>query len=149
MVAITPCAGFVATIPSLIIGFVAGVLCYLALSIKDKAKLDDALDVIAVHLVGGLFGSIILGFFASNKVNELVGENEGVFYGGGTDLLVDQVVASVVTLVFSLVVTFIIAKALDATIGLRVSEEDESIGLDQSQHAETAYNFGELGARIG
>ena len=82
-------------------------------------------------------------------MNELVGENEGVFYGGGTDLLVDQVVASVVTLVFSLVVTFIIAKALDATIGLRVSEEDESIGLDQSQHAETAYNFGELGARIG
>jgi len=148
MVAITPCAGFVSTIPSLIIGFVAGALCYLALYIKDKAKLDDALDVIAVHLVGGLFGSIILGFFASNKVNELVGENEGVFYGGGTDLLVDQVVASVVTLVFSLVVTFIIAKALDATIGLRVSEEDESIGLDQSQHAETAYNFGELGARI-
>jgi Amt family ammonium transporter len=72
-----------------------------------------------------------------------------VFYGGGADLLVDQVVASVVTLVFSLVVTFIIAKALDATIGLRVSEENESIGLDQSQHAETAYNFGELGARIG
>jgi len=148
MVAITPCAGFVATIPSLIIGFAAGVICYLALSIKEKAKMDDALDVIAVHLVGGLFGSIILGFFASNKVNELVGENEGVFYGGGTDLLVDQVVASVVTLVFSLVVTFIIAKALDATIGLRISEEDESIGLDQSQHAETAYNFGELGARV-
>ena len=149
LVAITPCAGFVGSMPSILIGFVAGMLCFFALHIKDKAHLDDALDVIAVHLVGGVFGSIVLGLFASNKVNELVGKNEGLFLGGGTTLLVDQVVAVLVTFAFSFVVTFAIAKALDATIGLRVSEDDEVIGLDQSQHAETAYNFGELGARVG
>jgi len=138
MVAITPCAGFVGTGPSLIIGFAAGIICYLALFIKEATKLDDALDVIAVHLVGGIFGSIALGLFADSAVNEII--PDGLLLGGGTELLVDQVVAVVAVFAFALVVTYVIAKAIDMTIGLRVDEETEDIGLDQALHAETAYN---------
>jgi Amt family ammonium transporter len=140
MVAITPCAGFVATMPALIIGFLAGVICYLALFIKEKAHLDDALDVLAVHLVGGIFGSIALGFFADSSINEAV-THKGLFIsGGGAELLKDQVVGSVVVFFFSLAVSFVLAKAIQATIGLRVDEETEELGLDTVLHAETAYN---------
>jgi Amt family ammonium transporter len=138
MVAITPCAGFVGTMPALIIGFLAGIVCYLALSIKETFKLDDALDVLAVHLVGGLFGSIALGFFADSAINELV--PDGLFLGGGTDLLVDQTVASAAVFAFAFVGSWIIAKAISATIGLRVDPETEDLGLDQVLHAETAYH---------
>jgi len=139
MVAITPCAGFVGTMPAMIIGFLAGIVCYLALSIKEKFKLDDALDVLAVHLVGGLFGSVALGFFADPAINELVPAGL-LIDGGGADLLIDQIVASAAVFAFAFVGSFIIAKAIDATIGLRVDEETEDIGLDQVLHAETAYN---------
>jgi Amt family ammonium transporter len=140
MVASTPCAGFVGTMPALIIGFVAGVLCYLALSIKEKAKLDDALDVLAVHLVGGVFGSIALGLFADSTINEVV-EHKGLFIsGGGAELLKDQVVGSVAVFAFSLVVSYALARVIQATIGLRVDEETEDLGLDTVLHAETAYN---------
>jgi len=137
-VAITPCAGFVGGMAPIYIGFVAGAVCYLALGIKKAFKLDDSLDVIAVHLVGGLVGSILLGFFADSAINSVV-TNEGVFLGGGGDLLVDQIVASGVTLAFSLVVSFVLAKAIDMTMGLRIDEAAEEEGLDLSQHAETAY----------
>jgi Amt family ammonium transporter len=140
LVAITPCAGFVGGLSPIIIGFVTGMVCFLALGIKVKAGFDDSLDVVAVHLVGGLLGSILLGFFADTAVNSVV-TNEGVFLGGGTELLIDQIVASVVTLAYSFTLSFIIAKAIDATMGLRVSDEEEMIGLDQSQHAETAYRL--------
>ena len=137
LVAITPCAGFVGGFAPVIIGFIAGAVCYLALSLKTKFGFDDSLDVIAVHLVGGILGAILLGFFADTKVNSL--GFDGVFFGGGAELLIDQLVALGATIVFSFVVTWIIAKAIDATIGLRVSSEDELVGLDQSQHAESAY----------
>lgn len=137
LVAITPCAGFVGGFTPVIIGLIAGVVCYLALSLKTKFGFDDSLDVIAVHLVGGILGAILLGFFADTKVNSL--GFDGIFFGGGADLLIDQLVALGATIVFSFVVTWIIAKAIDATIGLRVSTEDELVGLDQSQHAESAY----------
>lgn len=137
LVAITPCAGFVGGFAPVIIGFIAGAVCYLALSLKTKFGFDDSLDVIAVHLVGGILGAVLLGFFADTKVNSL--GFDGVFFGGGADLLIDQLVALGATIVFSFVVTWIIAKAIDATIGLRVSSEDELVGLDQSQHAESAY----------
>lgn len=137
LVAITPCAGFVGGFAPVIIGFIAGAVCYLALSLKTKFGFDDSLDVIAVHLVGGILGAILLGFFADTKVNSL--GFDGVFFGGGADLLIDQLVALGATIVFSFVVTWIIAKAIDATIGLRVSTENELVGLDQSQHAESAY----------
>jgi Amt family ammonium transporter len=139
MVAITPCAGFVGSMPAIIIGFLAGAICYLALSIKEKAKLDDALDVIAVHLIGGLFGSIALGFFADASVNEIVPSGL-LIDGGSADLLIDQIVASAAVFAFALVGSYIIAKVISMTIGLRVDEETEDLGLDQVLHAETAYN---------
>jgi Amt family ammonium transporter len=138
LVAITPCAGFVGGMAPVYIGLIAGAVCYLGLGIKKALKLDDSLDVIAVHLVGGLVGSILLGLFADSAINAVV-VDEGLFLGGGADLLIDQVVASVVTLAFSFVASLIIGKAIDATIGLRVDEAAEEEGLDLSQHAETAY----------
>ena len=138
LVAITPCAGFVGGMAPIYIGGFAGIVCCLALSLKKLGKFDDSLDVVAVHLVGGLVGSILLGFFADASINSAVA-HEGVFLGGGAELLKDQIVASVVTLAYSFVVTIVIAKIIDATIGLRVSEADEEEGLDLSQHAETAY----------
>jgi Amt family ammonium transporter len=138
LVAITPCAGFVGGMAPIYIGAFAGIVCCLALSLKKLGKFDDSLDVVAVHLVGGLVGSILLGLFADSAINSAVA-NEGVFLGGGAELLKDQVVASVVTLAYSFVVTFVIAKIIEATIGLRVSESAEDQGLDLSQHAETAY----------
>jgi Amt family ammonium transporter len=138
LVAITPCAGFVGGMAGVYIGFAAGVVCYLALGLKKAFKFDDSLDVIAVHLVGGLLGSILLGLFADAAINGAVA-NEGVFLGGGADLLVDQIVASAVTLVFSFVASFVIAKAIDMAMGLRIDEAAEEEGLDLSQHAETAY----------
>jgi ammonium transporter, Amt family len=138
LVAITPCAGFVGGFSAVIIGAIAGAGCYLALFIKRSFRLDDSLDVIAVHLVGGLLGSLLLGFFADTSVNPL--GFDGVFFGGGADLLVDQLVAVVATIVFSFVVSYVLAKVIDLTIGLRVDETAEIEGLDLSQHAETAYS---------
>jgi Amt family ammonium transporter len=138
LVAITPCAGFVGGASPLIIGAAAGILCYLAINIKKAFNLDDSLDVIAVHLVGGLTGSLLLGFFADTQYNSY--GFDGVFAGGGADLLVDQLTAAGSTILFCGVVTFVIAKVIDLTLGLRVDEEAEDTGLDLTQHAETAYS---------
>jgi Amt family ammonium transporter len=137
LVAITPCAGFVGGMAPIAIGAVAGAVCYLALRLKTKFGFDDSLDVIAVHLVGGLVGALLLGLFADTKVNSL--GFDGLFFGGGTKLLVNQVIASAATLAFSFVVTYVAARVINATMGLRVTPEDELVGLDQSQHAESAY----------
>jgi Amt family ammonium transporter len=109
----------------------------LSVGLKFKFGFDDSLDVVAVHLVGGILGAVLLGFFADVKVNSL--GFDGLFYGGGTELLQDQLVALGATIVFSFTITWILAKVVDSTIGLRVSTEDELVGLDQSQHAESAY----------
>ncbi len=146
LVAITPCAGFVGGIAPFIIGGVAGIVCYLAIGLKKKFLYDDALDVIAVHLVGGIIGSLMLGLFADTAINPVVAGNNGVFIdGGGWDLMADQLVAVGATLLFSFVVTFIIIRVLDLVIpgGIRVSEEDEEVGLDLTQHSEVAYSFAE------
>ncbi len=137
LVAITPCAGFVGGMAPVAIGAVAGAVCYLALRLKTKFGFDDSLDVIAVHLVGGLLGALLLGLFADTKVNSL--GFDGLFFGGGTELLVNQVIASAATLAFSFVVTYLAARVINATMGIRVTPEDELVGLDQSQHAESAY----------
>jgi len=137
LVAITPCAGFVGGMAPIIIGLTAGAVCYLALALKNAFKFDDSLDVIAVHLVGGIVGAVLLGFFADKKVNILGAD--GVFFGGGSKLLVNQFIAIGTTFAFSFTVTYVVARIIDATIGLRVSAEDELVGLDQSQHAEAAY----------
>jgi Amt family ammonium transporter len=135
LVAITPCAGFVGEMSPILIGLIAGVGCYLALRLKEKLRLDDSLDVIAVHLVGGLIGTILLGFFGDAGVSGA----DGLFYGGGGELLKDQAVAAFGVVVFSGVASYVIAIGIDKTIGLRVEPDAELIGLDQSQHAESAY----------
>ncbi len=139
LVAITPCAGFVAGMAPIYIGLIAGALCYLAVSLKFRFGYDDSLDVVGVHLVGGVVGSLLLGLFADISVNEF--GRDGVFLGGGWGLMGDQIVAVVATLVYSFVVTFAILFVLNKVIrgGIRVTPEDEDIGLDQTQHAETGY----------
>jgi Amt family ammonium transporter len=138
LVAITPCAGYVGGFSAVIIGAIAGIVCYFALGIKKVLKLDDSLDVIAVHLVGGIVGSLLLGFFADKSATGI--GSDGVFFGGGSALLLDQLTAVAAAIVYSAVATFIIAKAIDLVSGLRVDAEAEDIGLDLSQHAETAYS---------
>ncbi len=141
LVAITPAAGYVGDMSSIFIGLAAGVICAFAVSLKFKAGYDDSLDVVGVHLVGGLVGSLLIGFFAKPGA---LGEFEaGIFEGGGAGLLLEQALANAVTIVFSFIVTFAIVKALDLAIGVRVDDEDEESGLDVSQHGETAYNLGE------
>ena len=137
LVAITPCAGFVGGAAPLVIGGGAGIICYLALGLKSRFAFDDSLDVIAVHLVGGLVGTILLGLFADTGVN--ADGADGVLFGGGVELLIDQSVAAVAVLAYSFIVTFAIAKVIDRLMGLRVEPVDEAMGLDQSQHAESAY----------
>jgi Amt family ammonium transporter len=127
----------------IIIGFIAGVVCFLAIQLKFKFGYDDSLDVVAVHLVGGIVGSILLGFFADSKVNS--GGFDGVFFGSA-DLLLDQLVAVGATIVFSAVMSFIIAKVVDMFIGLRITPDQEDEGMDQALHSESAYA---LGGRIG
>ena len=123
----------------MVIGAVTGAICFLAISLKYRFGYDDSLDVVGVHLVGGLLGSVLLGFFATTEVN--AAGKDGLFFGGGSTLLIEQVIAAVVVLVFSFVVSIVIAKVIDVAFGgLRVTEEDEELGLDLSQHAETAYN---------
>jgi len=139
LVAITPCAGFVGTGSSMIIGAAAGVLCLLAIGLKTRFGYDDSLDVVGVHLVGGLVGALLLGLFADATINEAGAD--GLFFGGGAELLGKQAAASFAVLAFSFIVTMIIGKLIDVTIGLRVDEDAEEIGLDISQHAETAYSF--------
>jgi Amt family ammonium transporter len=139
LVAITPCAGFVGGMSPVIIGLIAGVVCYLAIGLKFKYKYDDALDVIAVHLVGGIIGSILLGFFADKAVNEA--GKDGVFYGGGWHLFQEQVIAVVVVFAFSFVLSGAFGLILNRTVrgGMRVSEDEEDEGLDLTEHREVAY----------
>ncbi|HMK64185.1 MAG TPA: ammonium transporter [Thermodesulfobacteriota bacterium] len=138
LVAITPASGYVGPLSALIIGLAAGVLCYFALFLKQKFGYDDALDVVGVHGVGGTFGALATGLFASKLVND--GGDNGLFFGNPA-LLGTQALAVVVTLVYSFVVTLIILKVLDAVMGLRVEQEDEVAGLDLSQHSEVGYNL--------
>ncbi|MCU1345550.1 MAG: ammonium transporter, partial [Acidimicrobiia bacterium] len=139
LVAITPCAGYVGGMAPMYIGFVTGVVCYFALGIKRRFKFDDSLDVIAVHLVGGLLGSVLVGLFADSAINSAV-VHEGWLVGGNGRLLWTQVEASAITFAYSFVVTLVIGKLIDLAVGLRVDPSEEDVGLDLSQHAETAYS---------
>ncbi len=136
LVAITPACGFVGPMSSIIIGLAGGAVCYFAVSLKSKLGYDDSLDVVGVHAVGGTVGALMTGLFASKLVNEAGGD--GLFFGNAAQLGT-QAVSIVAAWVYSFVVTLIILKILDVTMGLRVSEEEESEGLDLSQHGETGY----------
>ncbi|MBI3995776.1 MAG: ammonium transporter [Nitrospirae bacterium] len=135
LVAITPASGFVGPVSSIIIGAGAGVICYLAVLVKEKIGYDDSLDVFAVHGMGGTWGALATGLFADPAVNSL---GKGLFFGNPGQL-VTQIIAVLATWVLAGVGTFIILKIVDATVGLRVTEEEERMGLDLSQHNESGY----------
>ena len=139
LVAITPAAGYVSGGAPLAIGGIAGLVCCYAVKLKSKAGYDDALDVVGVHLVGGLVGSLLIGFFANPEFFDGSFE-EGLFYGGGAGLLGEQALANLAAMVWSFIITFGIMLVLKKTIGVRVSPQDEADGLDYSQHAESAYH---------
>ena len=138
LVAITPAAGFVGPMSAILIGLGAGVICYLAVLVKPRLGYDDSLDVVGVHCVGGVWGALATGLFASKLVNPAGAD--GLFYGNPGQFLI-QVIAIVVTMVFSFVISYILFKILDATMGLRVTTEDEVAGLDITEHQETGYSL--------
>ncbi len=140
LVAITPACAFVAPWAAVVIGFIAGVICALAVGLKYKLGYDDALDVVGVHLVGGIIGSLAIGFFGSSAVNSL--GLDGIFYGGGAALLVKQALGVGLVFAYSFVATLIIGYLIEKTIGFRVQGDKELIGVDQTEHAESAYELG-------
>ena len=146
LVAITPAAGFVGPLAAIAIGLVGGVVCAYAVSLKFRFGYDDSLDVVGVHLVGGMVGALLTGVFADTLINEAGAD--GLLAGGGLTLLGKQFIGVGVTLAFSFVASYAIAKVVDATIGLRVTEEEEIGGLDLAQHAETGYAFTEGGGGL-
>lgn len=138
LVAITPASGFVQPMEALIIGGIAGVLCYLAIRLRARSGLDDSLDVVGVHGVGGLWGGVATGIFATATI----GGVDGLIEGEGGQVL-DQVIAIGAVAAYSFIVTAVILKALDLTVGIRLSEEDEELGMDVTQHGERGYVFDE------
>ena len=146
LVAITPACGFVDPWAAVVIGLLAGVACAYAVGLKYRLGFDDSLDVVGVHLVGGVIGAVALGFFASAAATAGV---DGLFYGGGLDQLWRQTVGALSVLVYSFVVTWILGTVIQKTIGFRIAEEDEITGIDSIEHAETAYDFASLGAGGG
>jgi Amt family ammonium transporter len=146
LVAITPSCSSVSPVGAIFIGFIAGVVCALAVSLKYKLGFDDSLDVVGVHLVGGLWGTISVGFFATAAASAGV---DGLFYGGGLDQLWRQVVGALAVLVFSFTVTYVIGLAIQKTWGFRISQDDEVTGIDGVVHAETAYDLASIGGGAG
>jgi len=137
LVGITPAAGFVTPLASILIGFITAFVCFYAVSFKHKLNVDDALDTYPVHGVGGTVGAILTAFFATAEVNS--GGKNGVLKGNFGELGV-ELAAIVIAYVIAAVGTWIILKIIDATVGLRVKEEAEYQGLDISEHGEEAYN---------
>ena len=139
LVAITPACAFVAPWAAVVIGLIAGILCSLAVGIKYALSFDDSLDVVAVHLVGGIWGSLSIGLFGTHVVNSI--GLDGIFYGGGTALLVKQALGVGLVLAYSFVATLIIGLVIEKTIGFRIKKDAEVEGIDLSEHAETAYEM--------
>ena len=138
LVAITPAAGAVDIEGALAIGAIAGAVCAYAVGLKFKFGLDDSLDVVGVHLVGGIVGTILIGVFSTS---DGAGGVDGLLYGGGADSLVDQSLGVLVAVGYSGVLTLIIALAIKYTLGWRISEDDEVGGIDLSEHGESAYDL--------
>ena len=144
LVAITPSCSSVNVLGALVIGALAGVVCALAVGLKYRFGFDDSLDVVGVHLCGGLLGTLLIGLFAAPEtvaIAGVTGVSPGLFYGGGFAQLERQTVGALSVLVYSAIVTTILALILKFTIGLRVNAEDEVLGIDEAQHAETSYDF--------
>ncbi len=133
---ITPASGFVSPNAAVIIGIAAGVICYVAVLMKGKLGYDDSLDVVGIHGVGGLSGTLFLGLFASKAINS--GGADGLF-NGNPGFFITELMGVVVVLVYAFVVSFVLLKVIDAVFGLRLAPEAEEQGLDLSEHSETAY----------
>ncbi len=142
LVAITPACSALSPIGSIILGAVAGVLCALAVGLKYKLGYDDSLDVVGVHLVGGLVGTLAIGFLATDLAPAGV---NGLFYGGGADQLGKQAIGAFAVLFYSLIVAGLLGLLLKYTIGIRITKDDEVAGIDLTEHAESAYELGESG----
>ena len=139
LVAITPACAFVAPWAAVVIGFLAGVICSVAVGMKYLFNFDDSLDVVGVHLVGGIWGSLSIGLFGSSAVNSI--GLDGLFYGGGSALLGKQALAVAMVAGYSFLATLIIGLAIEKTIGFRVTKESELEGVDFNEHAESAYEM--------
>ncbi|MFI7605530.1 ammonium transporter [Micromonospora sp. NPDC049366] len=153
LVAITPACGFIAPWAAVLLGLVAGAVCALAVSLKYKLGYDDSLDVVGVHFVGGWIGSLWLGLFATNSVNsaitDAIGASDGLFYGGGITQLGRQALAGLIVTVWSFGIAWLIAFAIDKTMGFRVRSEDEVSGIDIAEHAESGYDLSPAGGGSG
>ena len=146
LVAITPACSSVDPLGAIAVGAISSVLCSLAVGLKYKIGYDDSLDVVGVHLVGGLSGSLLVGIFATAAAPAGL---DGLLYGGGSGQLVKQAIASGAVLAYSLIVTLIIAKLIDVTMGFRIPQEAEITGIDLAVHAESAYEIGNVGSSRG
>jgi Amt family ammonium transporter len=140
LVAITPACAFVAPWAAVVIGLIAGGVCALAVGLKYRFGFDDSLDVVGVHFVGGVIGCLSIGFFGSSAVNSL--GLDGIFYGGGLALLGKQALGVVIVTFYSFFLTLLIGFAIEKTIGFRVKSDAELVGVDQTEHAESAYELG-------
>ena len=138
LVAITPASGFVGPVSSIIIGALAGIICYGGVLLKSRLGYDDSLDVVGIHGLGGTWGALATGLFATTAINP-DGAN-GPFFGNPGQLWI-QFVSVVATMVFAFFMTLIILKVVDMVMGLRVADEEEERGLDISLHNETGYSF--------
>jgi Amt family ammonium transporter len=139
LVAITPACAFVDPWAAVVIGFVAGILCSLAVGLKYIFNIDDSLDVVGVHLVGGIWGSLSVGIFGTAAVNSI--GLDGLLYGGGTELLIKQLLGVGLVFAYSFIATLIIGFAIEKTMGFRIKRENELEGIDLVEHAESAYEF--------
>ena len=138
LVAITPACGSVTPVGAIILGLVAGAICPYAVGLKSRFGYDDSLDVVGVHLVGGIIGTLLIGFLASESMPNAV---NGLFYGGGFDQLWRQAVAAGAVMVYSFVVAYIIAFAIKKTMGIRISPDDEESGIDTTVHRDLSYEL--------
>ena len=143
LVAITPACSAVSPIGAIIVGALAGVICALAVTLKYKLKYDDSLDVVGIHLVGGLVGTLLIGFLATAAAPAGI---DGLFYGGGTEQLGKQAIGAFAVMFYSLIVAAILALIIKVTIGFRASADDEYTGVDLTEQGEVAYELGESGA---
>jgi Amt family ammonium transporter len=150
LVAITPACAFIVPWAAVVLGLLAGAICALAVGLKYRFGFDDSLDVVGVHLVGGIVGCLFVGFFGTAKVALAGGFSlDGVFYGGGFKLLSYQAIGAGSVLAYSFVCAFILGWIIDKTIGFRLSEDDEISGIDLAEHAEGGYDFASTGGGTG
>jgi Amt family ammonium transporter len=139
LVAITPACAFVAPWAAVVIGLFAGIFCALAVGLKYKFGFDDSLDVVGVHLVGGIWGSLAIGIFGTHVVNSV--GIDGLLYGGGSALLIKQALGVGLVAGYSFLVTLVLGFIIEKTIGFRIKKDEEVEGIDLSEHAETAYEM--------